>query len=170
MMSFRNLAGLLLGVALLCPTQDAAAQVFKCKTPSGAIEFQAYPCTAGTSADGKGRARINGPSCMGGDGQWYPYGDARCEASATPQGGGGAAQAQEKAEAERYLRCLNVRGKPEKLPGTVFSTFRQLCDAEPEAQFAEKGPEGPRTRWVFRSYDLDIYTQGDRIVDVRKQR
>ncbi|MDM4769627.1 hypothetical protein QT386_05420 [Solimonas sp. SE-A11] len=169
MMSFRNLAGLLLGVALLHPAQDATAQVFKCKTPSGAIEFQAYPCTAGTSADGKGRNKINGPSCMGGDGEWYPYGDARCMPTAS-QGGSAANQQEEKAQAERYLRCLNVRGKPEKLPGTVFSTFRQLCDAEPEAQFAEKGPDGARTRWVFRSYDLDIYTQGDRIVDVRKQR
>lgn len=168
MMSFRNLAGLLLGVALFCPLQDAAAQVFKCKNAGGAVEFQDHPCKDADAA--ASRRNVSGPRCMGGDGQWYPYGDARCEASASPQGGGGAAQAQEKAEAERYLRCLNVRGKPEKLPGTVFSTFRQVCDAEPDAQFAENSPDGARTRWVFRSYDLDIYTRGDRIVDVRKQR
>ena len=167
MMSLPNLAGLLVVALLLAPTPEAAAEVFKCKNASGAVEFQDRPCK--DAADQRsGRRNSGGPRCMGGDGQWYLYGDARCAATA-PQAGNGAAQAQEKAEAERYLRCLNVRGKPERLPGTVFSNFRQVCDTEPEAQFAEKGPEGPRTRWVFRSYDLDIYTQGDRIVDVRKQ-
>jgi len=168
MMPFRNLAGLLLAAALLGPSPEAAAEVFRCKNASGAVEFQDRPCK--DAADqASSRRGGSGPRCMGGDGQWYPYGDARCEASGT-QAGSSAAQEQEKAEAERYLRCLAVRGKAEKLVGTVFSSFRQVCDAAPDAQKPENGPDGARIRWVFRSsYDLDIYTQGDRIMEIRKQ-
>ncbi len=167
MTPFRNLAGLLLAAALLGPSPQAAAEVFKCKTPSGAVEFQDHPCK--DAADQASSRRGGGPRCMGGDGQWYPYGDDRCSASGT-QAGASAAQEQEKAEAERYLRCLAVRGKPEKLLGTVFSSFRQVCDAAPDAQKPETRPEGASIRWVFRSsYDMDIYTQGDRIIDIRKQ-
>lgn len=165
MMSFRNLAGLMLAFALFCPSQQAAAEVFKCKTASGAVEFQDHPCMdASNRASGGKNSR--GAQCQSSDGQWYPYGDERCVSTGpTP---GDSQREKEKADADRYMRCASLRGKAEKLRDTGFTAFRETCTDAPDSQQQERGPNGPRTRWVFRGYEFDLYTQGDRIVDIRR--
>ena len=163
MTPFRNLAGLLLAVALSGVSQGAAAEVFRCKNAAGAVEFSDRPC----SDQASGRKNAKGAQCQGPDGQWYPYGDQRCVATG-PAPGSETAQDQEKAEATRYLRCATLRAKPDKLRDTAFSAFREICVDAPGEPQQERGPTGPRTRWEFRSYELDLYTQGDRIIDFRK--
>lgn len=164
MMSFRNLAGLMLALGLSCIPQQAAAEVFKCKNASGAVEFQDHPCMdASNRASGKSS---RGAQCQGGDGQWYPYGDERCVS--TGPAGVDPVREKEKADADRYMRCASLRGKADKLRDTGFTAFREACTDAPDSQQQERGPNGPRTRWVFRGYEFDLYTQGDRIVDVRR--
>ena len=165
MMSFRNLASPLLALALLCLPQLAAAEVFRCKNASGDTEFRDRPCTDASSQAARKNSR--GAQCQSADGQRYPYGDERCVS--TGPTGVDPVREKEKADADRYMRCASLRGKAEKLRDTGFTAFREVCADAPDSQQQERGPTGPRTRWVFRGYELELFTQGDRIVDVRQR-
>jgi hypothetical protein len=193
---FRTLSWLL-SLFALCLVQEARAEVFKCKADGGAMVYQDHPCKAAAERKeykppalgvtdagvrgisehgwvGPGRPSSSKPRCMGGDGQWYEYGNARCEGDYERK----LAQAEEerkaqaqarKAEAEQYLKCATLRSKAEKMIGMSFSDFRKICQAQPDARNEDISAAGTRTQWVFRGYDMYIYTQNDLITYVQKR-